>query len=145
MSNDELIPLSIVDDFLHTTTGHDILRYISLPDIFGAEADSLLYFTGRKLARKLDIKKTDDIFYMFKKLGWGNLELIKEKKNSMRFFLMSDEIIKRIQAPIPVDFQLECGFLAEAIEKAINRPCECTNDVNERLYRVQFNVMFTDY
>lgn len=145
MPNDELIPLSTLDDFLPASTGYDILRYVSLPDMFGSEADSLLYFTGRKLARKLEINTNDDILYIFKKLSWGNLELIKDKKNSMRFYLMSDEIVKRIQSSVPVDFRLEAGFLAEAIEKITNRPCECMDEVNTRIFRVQFDIVFTDY
>lgn len=145
MPNDELIPLSTLDDFLPASTGYDILRYVSLPDMFGSEADSLLYFTGRKLARKLEINTNDDILYIFKKLSWGNLELIKDKKNSMRFYLMSDEIVKRIQSSVPVDFRLEAGFLAEAIEKITNRSCECMDEVNTRIFRVQFDIVFTDY
>lgn len=144
MLNDERIPLSVLDEFLPSSIGHDILRYISLPDIFGSESDSLLYFTGRKLARKLEIKTKDDIYYIFKKLGWGHLELTKEKKRSITFYLMSDEIVKRIKAPITVDFRLESGFLAEAIEKVTSRSCECIDNVNERLYRVKFEVIYTD-
>lgn len=144
MLNDEPISLTVLEKFLPSSTGHDVLRYISLPEIFGSEADSLLYFTGRKLARRLDIKNKDDIYYIFKKIGWGQLELIKEKKRSVIFHLMSDEIVKRIEAPISVDFRIEAGFLAEAIEKVENRPCECIENVNERLYRVQFEVVYTD-
>lgn len=144
MANDKSFPLALLDEFLPSSTGHDILRYVSLPDIFGSEADSLLYFTGRKLARKLDIKTNDDLYYIFKKLGWGQLELTKEKRRSLEFFLMSDEIVKRIKAPIQTDFRLESGFLAEAVEKIMGRPCECIEQVNERLYRVQFEIVFTD-
>lgn len=144
MAHDELISLSMIEEFLPTSTGHDVLRYISLPDIFGSEADLLLYFTGRKLARRLDIKTRDDIYYIFQKLGWGQLEMAKERKRSMRFFLMSDEIVKRIKSPVAVDFRLESGFLAEAIQKVMNRQCECTDEVNQRLFRVQFDVVFSD-
>jgi len=138
------ISLSILDEFLPTSIGHDIIRYISLPDIFGSEAHSLLYFTGRNLARKIEIKTKEDIIYIFDKLGWGRLELNKEKKRTMTFFLMSDEIVKRIQAPIKTDFRLESGFMAEAIQKVTERPCECSENINERLFRVQFNIVFTD-
>lgn len=144
MPHDDKVPLSILDEFLATSTGYDVMRYISLPDIFGDEAHTLLYFTGRRLARKLDIKTKDDIYYAFQKLSWGQLELTKERKRSMSFYLMSDEVVKRITAPITVDFRLESGFLAEAIQKIMNRPCECKERVNKRLYRVQFEIIFTD-
>ncbi|MEI3612608.1 DUF2507 domain-containing protein [Pseudogracilibacillus sp. SO30301A] len=139
-----LISLSTLDEFNSETIGQDILRYISLPSFLGHERDTLLYFIGRNLARKIHIGSFDDVIYLFKKFRWGNLELIKDKKNHMILHLMSDDIVKRMQASIEVDFRLEAGFIAEAMQNVTGRPAECTETVNERLFRVEYKLYFTD-
>lgn len=139
-----LLPISTLDELPQSTAGHDILRYIGLPNLFGHEKDTLLYFVGRNLARGIDVNTLDDLIFLFQKFQWGNLELVKDKRNQLVFHLMADEVAQRIMAPITVDFRLESGFIAEAIEKITERPCECSETVNERLYRAQFKVVFTD-
>ncbi|HLR71207.1 MAG TPA: DUF2507 domain-containing protein [Pseudogracilibacillus sp.] len=139
----QLISLSTLNEFDPKTVGQDVIRYISLPSLLGHEKDSLLYFTGRKLARKIKIETIDDIVYLFAKFHWGNLELVKEKKNQMVFHLMADEVVKRLQSSIETDFRLEAGFLAEAMQTLTERAAESTESVNERLFLVQFKVYFT--
>ncbi len=68
-------------DELHTTgAGYDILRYVGLPELLGQEKDTLSYFIGKSLARKFDMKTLEDIYLMFEKMGWGKLELVKQKR-----------------------------------------------------------------
>lgn len=138
------ISLDTLDKFQSETIGQDILRYVTLPQFLGHEKDTLLYFIGRNLARDIHIKSIEDLVYVFQKLRWGNLELIKEKKGYLTFHLMSDDIVHRLKYPVETDFRLESGFLAETLQKITERPCECTETVSERLYRVQFKVFFTD-
>lgn len=138
------LPLTILDEFSHHTLSYDVLRYISLPSFLGEEKDTLLYFIGRNLARKFEIETMDDLYTLFKRLNWGNLEKVKQRRNSLTFHLMADEVAKRMLSSLPVDFRLESGFIAEAIEMITRRQCECTEKVNERLYRVQFKLIFTD-
>lgn len=57
---------------------------------------------------------------------------------------MSDDIFERMNASLDVDFRLEAGFIAEIITLLTERPCECTEKVNERLYRVEFQVHYLD-
>jgi len=140
----ERITLAMIEALNAQTVGQDILRYVSLPELLGSEKDTLLYFIGRKLARKIQMDEINDLFYLFYTFNWGKLELIKEKKKQMTFHLMADEIVKRMDSPLPIDFQLEAGFLAEGLQQITGRPAECNESVNDRLYRVQFNVHFTD-
>lgn len=140
----EQISLSMLNEFDSQTIGQDIIRYVSLPSFLGQEKDILLYFIGRTLARKIHTETLDDIIYIFSKFRWGQLELVKDKKNQLIFHLMSDEVVKRIEAPVETEFRLEAGFIAEAIQNLTNRPAECSETINERLYRVQFKVVFTD-
>jgi|SRR5690625_223536 len=138
------ISLSVLEEFSPSTAGQDILRYVNLPDFLGSEKETLLYYLGKNLARQLDITSLDDIPYIFNKLQWGQLDLIKDKRNQMIFHLMADTIVHKLQASIPVDFRMESGFLAEAIQLLTERVTECTEITNERLYRVEFKVLLFD-
>lgn len=138
-----LLPISQLED-LHTAgAGYDILRYVTLPDLLGSESETLLYFMGRSLARKIDIQAIEDIYYTFESMGWGRLELIKEKKKELTFQLMSDSVVQRLQAPFETEFRLEAGFLAEAIQLLENVTCECTEEINHKIHQVEFSVLFT--
>jgi len=138
------IPLTVLDEFSPNTVGQDILRYVSLPDFLGSEKDTLLYYFGKNLARILEIDTIDDIYYVFHKLQWGHLELIKDKRNYMTFHLMADEVVQRLQSSITTDFRIESGFLAESIQKLTTRSCECTEKINEKLFRIEFRVFFLE-
>lgn len=144
MSNQESLTISLLDDFSTSGAGYDVLRYISLPDLLGDESETILYFMGKNLARKLTFESLEDVSYIFNRLDWGQLELIKEKRKHLIFHLMSDAVVRRIQAPIHTDFRLEAGFLAEAMEQLLEKPCECTENVNNRLHLIEFKVVFTD-
>lgn len=136
-------PIKILDE-LHTSgAGYDLLRYFSLPNFLGSEADTILYFMGRELAQKFTIESLEDIYLISKKLGWGKMELFKEKRSHLSFTLMADSLFHRLKAPLTLDFRLEAGFLAEAIEKIHEVECECFEKVNEKIYQVQFKVVYT--
>jgi predicted hydrocarbon binding protein len=140
----EKLPITLLDDIQSSGAGYDLLRYICLPDVFGAEAEALLYFMGRSLARKFDIQSLGDIFYIFEKVGWGRLELFKEKRNEMEFHLMADAVVQRLAMPVDTEFRLEAGFLAEAIALLKGLECECVEDVRAKIHQVVFRVVFTE-
>lgn len=142
--DEKLIPLSHFDELPTSTAGHDVLRYVSMPSFLGVEKETTLYFIGRNLARQINIEEMNDLYYLFDKFHWGSLELVKDRRRTITFHLMSDDVAARIISPFKIDYRLEAGFLAEAIEKITNRTCECVESVNERLYRVQFKITFTD-
>lgn len=138
------LSLSLLND-LHTSgAGYDVLRYISLPELFGDEAPTILYFMGKDLARSLHIKSTEDLFFAAEKLGWGRLELIKEKKKSLTFNLMADAVFLRLQASFDVDFRLEAGFIAEAVQMINGSECECIETINSKIHQVEFKVYYTE-
>lgn len=142
--DEKLIPLSHFDDLPASTVGYDVLRYVSMPDFLGKEKETILYFIGRNLARQIQIEKIEDLYYLFDKFRWGSLELVKDRRRTLTFHLMSDDVAARMMSPFHIDYRLEAGFIAEAIEIITKRTCECTETVNERLYRAQFKVIFTD-
>ncbi|HLQ71031.1 MAG TPA: YslB family protein [Bacillota bacterium] len=142
-TNDERLSFKLLES-LHTTgAGYDILRYISLPDLFGSETNTLLYYTGKNLARKFDIDSVEDVSDIFEKLGWGRLDFVKEKRRYLEFELMSDAVVRRLNAPIETEFRLEAGFLAAAIQAIKEQECECTEEINKKLHQVILTVVFT--
>ncbi|WP_449355642.1 YslB family protein [Virgibacillus natechei] len=139
----ESLSVSQLDE-LHTAgAGYDVLRYIGLPEVLGTQSNTILYFMGRNLARKLDIKALEDIYYIFDKLGWGNLELIKEKRKELVFHLMADAVVQRLNASFHTEFRLEAGFLAEAIQMINEKECECVEAVNHKIHQIEFTVIYT--
>lgn len=138
-------PIDLLDS-LHTSgAGFDIVRYLGLPELFGTESDTLLYFMGRKLARKFGFYDLKDVYSVFDKLGWGHLELVQEKKKILVFSLMSDAVVHRLQAPLlHVDFRLEAGFLAEAVQMIYEVGTECAEKINPKIHQVEFTVAYTE-
>lgn len=136
--------ITTLDQFPANSIGHDVLRYVALPELVGGEKDPLLYFIGKNIARNFDIQSMDDLVYFFHVTKWGQLDFVKEKKNEFTFHLMSDEVAQRIQSPIDIDFRLEAGFLAEALFALTGRSCECFDSINEKLYRAEFKAVFVD-
>lgn len=136
------LSISLLNE-LHTSgAGYDVLRYISLPRLLGTEGDTVLYFMGKDLARSFDILTINDIYEIYDQLGWGKLELVKERKNSLTFTLMADAVFLRIKAPMTLDFRLEAGFLAESIRMIKGIECECLEKINHKIYQIEFKVVY---
>lgn len=138
----KLLSISELDQFHTEGSGYDILRYVALPELFGKDVNTVLYFTGRNLARKLEITNLEDIALAFGKMGWGNLEFVKEEKRTFIFHLMSDSVALRLNSFADVDFRLEAGFLAEAVQNINNTPCECTEKIHKRTLMIEFLVLY---
>ncbi|MFD2211079.1 YslB family protein [Virgibacillus halophilus] len=140
----ELLPISLLDQLQSPGAGYDILRYIALPELFGDEKDSLLYFMGKKLARKFSISNMEELATFFTSMGWGSLEFIKEKRKGFVFYLLADAVVQRIRAKVDTDFYLEAGFLAETLEIMQEKVCECRFEVNTKIHQVEFHVHYTE-
>ncbi|MFD1414045.1 DUF2507 domain-containing protein [Oceanobacillus jeddahense] len=124
--------------------GYDILRYIGLPELFGEEKETLLYFLGRNLARKFEFNSLEDLSLFFEKMGLGALDLAKDKKNIKTFYLLSDAIVTKLKSNIETDFRLEAGIVAEALQQLEGVDCECLESVNRRLKQIEFTVYIQD-
>ncbi|MFS0672985.1 YslB family protein [Ornithinibacillus sp. 179-J 7C1 HS] len=140
----EKLPIELLEKIQSTGAGYDLIRYISLPDIFGSESDALLYFMGRSLARKFNLQALGDIIFFFEKVGWGRLELFKEKSNKLEFHLLADSVVQRLAMPIETEFRLEAGFLAEAISILKGVECECVEEIRPKIHQVEFTVVFVE-
>src|SRR5690625_6759632 len=144
MANKETaLSLSLLDE-LHTSgAGYNVLRYISLPNLFGEESSTMLYFMGKNLARSLNLSSLDDLYHAADKLGWGRLELVKKKRRSLTFNLMADAIFHRLQASVDVDFRMEAGCIAETVQLLEGVDCECVGQIHPKIHLVGFSVIYT--
>lgn len=142
LKEQQLLPLTVLDELDHQSVGYDVLRYISLPQLLGQETHTILYYMGKNLARTLDIQTVEDIYFIFDKLGWGRLELIKERRKSLTFTLMADAVVHRLKAPFQTEFRFEAGFLAEAIHTIYGTECECSEEINHKIHQIQFKVIY---
>ncbi|WP_010099051.1 YslB family protein [Ornithinibacillus scapharcae] len=140
----EKLPIELLDKIQSTGAGYDLLRYISLPDLFGSEAEALLYFMGRSMARKFNIQAIGDVIYFFEKVGWGRLELFKEKNKKLEFHLLADSVVQRLAMPIEAEFRLEAGFLAEAMSILKGVDCECVEEVRSKIHQVEFTIVLVE-
>ena len=142
MNSQQILSLSQLEQLKTSGAGYDILRYIGLPDVLGEQSETILYFLGRQLARKFDIQSLEELIEIYQLMDWGKLDLVKKKKKEWIFHLMSDSGFLRLKASFPVDFRLEAGFLAEALQNLKQVECECTEDINKRIHLVKFSVHF---
>ncbi len=103
--------------------GYELLREDILPELLGKEHNTILYWAGKSLARKYPTSSFEDIINFFKKAGWGELLLVKEKRSEAIFELTSDLFSNKKELATP----LEAGFLAQQIENIKG----CITETNE--------------
>lgn len=130
----------IVDGIETTGSGYDLLRYVALPDLLGKDAPLILYVMGKNLARAQSFESIEQVGEFFYKVGWGSLELIKEKRAEHIFKLQTRVISERHRLGIETDYRLEAGFLAAAMEQMLSFQCECFEEEKPRKNYVELRV-----
>ncbi|WP_245804828.1 YslB family protein [Halobacillus hunanensis] len=131
-----------ISSLVSTGAGFDLLRYYTLPDFLGKDAPYLLYFMGKNIARETTLETWDDLYEFFQYMGWGELQLIKEKKKEFIFHLSGHIIEKRLtQKLYNVDFRLECGFLAQIIQVITSDTYECFEQINKKENTVEITAI----
>ncbi|HEY4601134.1 MAG TPA: YslB family protein [Cerasibacillus sp.] len=141
---EEKLSVSVLENVQTSGAGYDVLRYIGLADLLGTEKDTIIYFMGKNMARKFAITTLGDVIYFFDQMGWGKLELMKEKRNRVLFSLLADSVAQRLHTKIKTDFLMEAGFLAEAMQQLKEIECECTVKTHDRIGKVEFTVFYTE-
>jgi predicted hydrocarbon binding protein len=99
-----------------STFGYELIREVLLPDILGKDTPEILYWAGKRLARKYPLETIEDIIQFFSRAAWGVLAVKNEKKDEMEFELNSPLMVSRVKSKAEHFFQLEAGFLAQQIE-----------------------------
>jgi hypothetical protein len=88
---------------------YKLLRNELIPELLGKEQEAILYWAGKALARKFPLQSTEEIIDFFDQASWGELHLIKDKKQEKHF---------TFTPKLPnSSYKLEAGFLAEQIQQ----------------------------
>jgi predicted hydrocarbon binding protein len=119
--------------------GYELIREVLLPDILGKDTPEILYWAGKRLARKYPLETIDEIIQFFSRATWGVLSVKNEKKDEMDFELSSPLMVSRVKSKAEHFFQLEAGFLAQQIENQK----EVIAETFEHPVKHAHNVLFT--
>jgi predicted hydrocarbon binding protein len=119
--------------------GYELIREVLLPEILGKDTPEILYWAGKRLARKFPAKNLDELIEFFSKASWGVLTVKSEKSDELEFELASPLIVSRVKSKAEHFFQLEAGFLAQQIENQK----EAVTETFEHPVKKSQNVLFT--
>ncbi|AUI70733.1 DUF2507 domain-containing protein [Companilactobacillus alimentarius] len=117
-----------------------VLRDFILPDLLDKDTVELLYWAGKNLSRQLilDMQSLPDLF---KKAGFGKLEITKQTKHSYIYTLTGPEVVQRFDTNNDdPEFSLETGIIAETVEKTIGAYCLGTYTVNSKAKSVSIKI-----
>lgn len=96
--------------------GIALLRDILIPELLAKNTGTILYWSGKAIARKIPLKNLEAIQDFFVLSSFGDLSLTKQKHNQYSFELTGAPVLDRIKLSATPDFQLETGFLAQQLE-----------------------------
>ncbi|MBM7578876.1 YslB family protein [Jeotgalibacillus terrae] len=94
--------------------GYRLIRDELIPDLLGNHSKDILYWAGKKLARNYPCQNEGEVIAFFERAEWGNLSIIKQKRDEILFELTGQSVQERFSHHDPV-FTLEAGFAAEQI------------------------------
>lgn len=120
--------------------GYELIREFVLPEILGKDTSEILYWAGKRLARKHPLATLDEVIEFFTKASWGQLELKNERKDEIEFELISPLIVSRVKSKAEHYFQIEAGFLAQQIELQKQAIAETFEHPVKKANKVQFTV-----
>jgi predicted hydrocarbon binding protein len=132
--------LSQFKDLHISGVAYELIREVLLPDLLGKEISSILYWSGKNIARKYPLTSEEEIIHFFKDVGWGDLSIKEKKSNVVEFELSSDFITARNQSRKESSYHLEAGFLAQQLEQIQGIITEAYVNNHKRNNHVYFTV-----
>ncbi|PLT32346.1 YslB family protein [Bacillus sp. V5-8f] len=139
-SNTELIENKDNQELQIPAFGYELVREVLLDDILGKDSPQVLYWAGKRMARRFPLSGRDDIISFFRSAGWGNLQVLKESKDEIEFILSGEVVSRRLDINNQCHFQLEAGFLAEQFCLQTKLLTEATEETKRRAKKVTFTV-----
>lgn len=112
--------------------GLELLRDELIPELLGDEAGHILYWAGKSMARKYPLEDFDAIAAFFQKASWGDLSIIKEKKEELQLLLTGEFVNHRYEVENEPTFKLEAGFIAEQLQLQHNLYTESYDELDIR-------------
>lgn len=120
-----------------TLFGYELLRDHVLPSILGPHEKEILYWSGKELARKFPVFKTEEIPLFFTSAGWGNLKVEKATKNEAHYVLTIETNSEKMSDR---SYHLESGFIAEQHQKISGFLTECFVKPKRKGTTIEFQV-----
>jgi predicted hydrocarbon binding protein len=124
--------------------GYYLIREDLLKDLLGKDAPELLYWAGKRLARKYPLNTIDEIIDFFQQAGWGVLTIRLQARNEIIFEMESELIAERMEIYHDCTFHLEAGFLAEQISFQKKVMSEAFEHPRKKGAKVQFTVKWDE-
>ncbi|MDD9147873.1 MULTISPECIES: YslB family protein [unclassified Sporolactobacillus] len=112
--------------------GYELIRNELIPELLGEETASILYWSGRKIARHYPLDNEEQLADFFTQAGWGTLTMLEKGKSKITFDCRSALIESRIKDhPESVSFALEAGFIAEQMQRILGFMAESYTDIRK--------------
>ncbi|WP_070121749.1 YslB family protein [Bacillus marinisedimentorum] len=122
--------------------GVELLRNDLLKDMLGKEYSSILYWSGKNIARKYPLSSTEEFQAFFAEAGWGDLDILQQKSQEMTFSLKGSVISTRFELYSDFSCNLEAGFLAEQIQRRLSVRAEAIEQKKKRSHEVLITVQW---
>lgn len=123
-----------------TIFGYELIREDLISDLLGKNTPEILYWAGKRLARKYPLNTLDETIEFFSKASWGVLTIKSENKDEMDFELSSPLTMPPDKSKAEHFFQLEAGFLAQQIENQKDAVAEAFEHPIKRSQKVLITV-----
>lgn len=125
----------------HVYFVNQLYRDFLLPTILGEDNEAILYWGGKKIARKYDLSSFEDVVSFFAITEFGKLVQLKQRRSETIFELSGQSVTDRLNSDSH-EFSLEAGILAEAVQKETGRTTECEQSIDEKRKSVQITAKF---
>lgn len=112
-----------------------LIRDYLLTNLLGNEAQEILYWSGKELARQFPLSQYDDLTEAFAHCGFGRLTLLKN-----HVYLLTGELVTTRLLNKQVNFHLEAGFLSEQLSHIHEQPVEV--QIKQQSDAVEFTAIF---
>lgn len=96
--------------------GYELIRTELLTNLLGKDAESILYWAGKELARNHPLTSNEEVARFFEQASFGTLTCTKEKRSYHTYTLTGKIVDLRLTNKQAV-FSLEAGFLAEQMQQ----------------------------
>lgn len=120
--------------------GYELIREFVLSDILGEDSYQILYWAGKRLARKFPLASLNEVIAFFESAGWGRLVIEKETKNELELSLTGKLVNRRLDLYTDCHYQLEAGFLAEQCVIQKKFYSEAIAEIKKRSQKIIFTV-----
>lgn len=120
---------------------NQLYRDFLLPTILGDDNATILYWAGKRIARKYDLADFDDIVEFFNMAEFGKLTKLKERRTSITYELSGQTVTDRLNSDSK-EFSLESGIIAEALQKETGKVTESEISLLPKENKVQIIARF---